>query len=277
MAFSIISMMDDVRNHALNNDPKNFPKLSIYYDDVEIQNPSCSSQKYKLAMFYFQVLNIAVQFRLKLQTIFLYGICRSKHLTKFGFKNFIKNFTDTVEELQSQGTQMSIQGYQFLVKGTLVYAICNAPSSGILGGIKESAQALRPCRRCHGDKTSIREKFLTSSFKLRDMETHMEQCRTLENNALSKANKKYWSKIHGINNYSPICFISGFPIKSNLIQDSVHNLSEGINYYLLALFLHRCIVEYNFFTLDWLNDEIQSYSYTRNDMGHVPKIITRHK
>ena len=53
------------------------------------------SQKYKLAMFYFQVLNIPVQFRSKLQTIFLYGICRSKHLTKFGLNNFIKNFTDS--------------------------------------------------------------------------------------------------------------------------------------------------------------------------------------
>ena len=135
-----------VRNHALNNDPRNFLKLSIYYDDVEIQNPLCSSQKYKLAMFYFQVLNIPVQFRSKLQTIFLYGICRSKHLTKFGFKNFIKNFTDSVEELQSQGLQMSIQGSQFLVKGTLVYAICDAPASGVLGGFNKSAQALRPCR-----------------------------------------------------------------------------------------------------------------------------------
>ena len=138
-----------VKNHALNNDPRNFLKLSIYYDDVEIQNPLHSSQKYKLAMFYFQVLKIPVQFRLKLQTIFLCCICRSKHLTKFGFKNFIKNFTDTVEELQPQGIQMSIQGSPFLVKGTLVYAVCDVPTSGVLGGSKESAQALKPCRQCH--------------------------------------------------------------------------------------------------------------------------------
>ena len=74
-----------------------------------------------------------------------------------------------------------------------------------------------------------------------------------------------------------LCFISGFPKTNNLIQDSMHNLSEGINCYLLALSLHRCIAEYNFFTLDWLNEEIQSYSFTGNDMGHVLEIITRHQ
>ena len=56
------------------------------------------------------------------------------------------NFTHAVEELQSQGIQMSIQGSQFLVKGTLVHAICDVPTSGALGGYKESAQAPRPCR-----------------------------------------------------------------------------------------------------------------------------------
>ena len=72
-------------------------------------------------------------------------------------------------------------------------------------------------------------------------------------------------------------FYKWLSYKSNLIQDPMHNLSEGINYYLLALFLHRCIIEYNFFTLDWLNEEIQSYSFTGNGLGHVSKIITRHQ
>ena len=105
----------------------------------------------------------------------------------------------------------------------------------------------------------------------------MVQCRTLENNALSKANEKYWFKMYGINNYSPLCFISGFPITSNLIQDPMHNLSKGINCYLLVLCLHRCIFEYNFFTLVWLNEKIQSYPFTGNDMKHVSKICTRHQ
>ena len=61
---------DYIKIHPLNVDMSNFLQLSLSYDDVKIQKPPRASQIYKLAMFYFSILNIPVQFRSKLKTIF---------------------------------------------------------------------------------------------------------------------------------------------------------------------------------------------------------------
>ena len=79
-----------VKSHRFQEDPTNFLKIALYYDDVEIQNPLRSSQKYKLSMFYFQLLNIPVQFRSKLSSVSLLAVCRSKNLQKFGVKNILR-------------------------------------------------------------------------------------------------------------------------------------------------------------------------------------------
>ena len=55
----------------------------------------------------------------------------------------------------------------------------------------------------------------------------------------------------------------------------MHIICEGIAYNILTLFFHRCIVEYQFFTLDWLNNEIQNYPYVKGDKGQIPELITR--
>ena len=78
-----------VKNHRLQENQTNFLKIALYYDDVEIQNPLQSSQKYKLSMFYFKLLNIPVQFRSKLSSVSLLAVCRSKNIQKFGVKNIL--------------------------------------------------------------------------------------------------------------------------------------------------------------------------------------------
>ena len=54
----------------------------------------------------------------------------------------------------------------------------------------------------------------------------------------------------------------------------MHIIWEGIACNILVLFLHRCIIEYQFFTLNWLNNEIQNYPYGKGDKGHIHELIT---
>ena len=95
-----------VKNYRLQQDPANFLKIALYYDDVEIQNPLRSSQKYKLSMFYFQLLNIPIQFRSKLSSISLLAVGRSKHIQKFGVKNILQDFIETVNILATSGLNL---------------------------------------------------------------------------------------------------------------------------------------------------------------------------
>ena len=76
---------DYIKNHPLNVDMSNFLQLYLSYDDVEIQNSLRASQKYKLAMFYFSILNIPIQFRSKLRTIFFGWNCKVKGFKEIWF------------------------------------------------------------------------------------------------------------------------------------------------------------------------------------------------
>ena len=99
-----------VKSHRFQEDPTNFLNITLYYDDVEIQNPLRSSQKYKLSMVYFQLLNIPVQFRSKLSSISLLAVCRSKNLQKFGVKNILQDLIETINVLGTSGLNLQING-----------------------------------------------------------------------------------------------------------------------------------------------------------------------
>ena len=85
------------------------------------------------------------------------------------------------------------------------------------------------------------------------------------------------SLVYGVNNLNPLCEITSFPITANLLMDAMHIICEGLACCLLGLFLHRCMIEQDLFSLDWLNNQIQKYPYPQNEMKNVPELITRHQ
>ena len=111
---------------------------------------------------------------------------------------------------------------------------------------------------------------------MRDMASHLNQCEVLADPTLTKR-KQYWSKVYGVNNLSPLCEITSFPITANLLMDAMYIICEGLACHLLGLFLHRCIIEQDLFSLDWLNNQIQQYPYPQNEMKNVLELITRHQ
>ena len=187
-------------------------------------------------MFYFQLLNLPVQFRSKLSSISLLAVCTSKHIQKFGVKNILQDFIETVNVLGTSGLNLQINGNEFNVKGALLYAICDTPAAALLGGFKESSLAKRPCRKCYGELAEMREKFHSQDFTQRNMASHLEECSVIENPHMSKANRAFWSKFYGINGSSPLAKIKDFDITSNLVMDSMHIICKGIACNILSLF-----------------------------------------
>ena len=92
-------------------------------------------------MFYFQLLNIPVQFRSKLSSVSLLAVCRSKNLQKFAVKNILQDFIETINVLGTSGLNLQINGSKFNVKGALLCAIYDKPAAALLGGFKESSLA----------------------------------------------------------------------------------------------------------------------------------------
>ena len=104
------------------------------------------------------------------------------------------------------------------------------------------------------------------------MVSHLKECYAEKPPHISKAKMAFWSKFYGINGLSPLAGVIDFALTSNLIMDPMHIICMGIACNILALFLHRCIIEYQFFSLNWLNNEIQNYPYGKGKKGHIPEL-----
>ena len=187
-------------------------------------------------MFYFQLLNIPIQFRSKLSSISLLAVCRSKHVQKSGVQSILQDFIETVNVLATSGLNLQINAAEFNVKGALLYAICDTPAAALLGIFKGSSLAKRPCRKCYGELAEMQEKFYSQDFTPRNMVAHLKECSAIENPHMSKANKTFWSKFYGINGLSPLAKIKDIDITSNLVMDSMHIICKGIACNILALF-----------------------------------------
>jgi hypothetical protein len=265
-----------MKSHPLQLQGKPFLKLILSFDDVELQNPLRTSSNHKLSMFYFSLANIPVEHRSKLHNIFLVGIARSKDLKRFGLGKMLSDFTTTVNSMREGGIEMQIQGSQHCIEGDLIFAICDSPAAAFLGGFKESSSfAWKGCRMCNADQNSIKLHFNADNFQLRDMKTYENRCTVIENPNFSKAQRDHWSLLYGINSRSPLNSIKGFPVTRNLLMDPMHVLLEGATGHVMALFLHRCIIDLGLFSLKWLNSGIQSYKYSYIDAKNKPMQIDR--
>ena len=204
------------------------------------------------------------------------GIARSKDVKKFGLHDIHRDFMTTIKELSTNGIPMKIGDENIVIKGDLINAVCDTPAA-VLGGFREgSAFAVKPCRRCNGSKSEIKESFEANNFLLQDMHNHIRQCKILEDRGLTKFEFEYNSKMFGVNGRSLLCDLANFSMVSNLVPDPMHTYSEGISCHLVALFLYRWTYEFQLFTLDWLNYQIANYPCDIEDKSHKPEDISRH-
>ncbi len=75
----------------------------------------------------------------------------------------------------------------------------------------------------------------------------------------------------GINARSVLCKIEDFPLNKCLVHDPMPILSEGIVPYEAALMLHEFIFVKKYFTLIYLNNQIDSFPYSYLDKFNKPE------
>ncbi len=81
------------------------------------------------------------------------------------------------------------------------------------------------------------------------------------------------SKMWGMNARSVLCKIEDFPLNMCLVHDPMHILSEGIVPYESALMLHEFIFVKKYFTLTYLNNQIDSFPYSYLDKFNNPEHV----
>lgn len=265
-----------IRNHPFTLANKPFLQIVLNYDDVEFQNALRSNHKYKLSLFYFTILNIPVEYRSRLSSIFLLAAAPSSSVQMYGIKHLLSDFITSMRRLSSEGMQIQIGNNLEEIFADLIFCIADNPAAAVLAGMKKSCSfALKPCRNCWAEKAQMRTNFRECHFELRSMERHLECCSVLHDKDLSKTNYNHWSTMYGVTCLSPLYEINHFPLTENIIQDNMHNYLEGICPLKIAHLLKRYIVDLDMFTLDWFNDEIMSFPYSKSQEGHKPVPLER--
>lgn len=263
-----------LRSHTLQGTEEIFLQIVLSYDDLELQNPLRSNKTHKLAMFYFSLLNIPPQYRSQLHNIFLVAIGRTVDVKHFGLSKVLQDFLETLKKLRYEGIEMCVGGDIKVVRGDLVFAVCDTPAAALLGGFKESSMALKCCRMCKASAAEMKEVLVPKDFELRDRVSYEEQCTALENPLLAKQ-RSHWSKMYGVNSRSVLDRLKSFPVTENLIQDPMHCLLEGVCGQEIALMLNYIVFDHALVSLNWVNGKLQAFPYDALDAPNRPNPIEK--
>lgn len=261
-----------VSEHCLFGCDNQALKILMYYDDVNVVNPT-NNKIHQLGFFYYQLANLPPEYRSKVKSIQLFAICRKEYIKVYGLNAALVPFVHELKILGSDNGHPFAVGEGFLyLRGALLAGLADTPASQAIGGFKEGVGgARRKCRNCMATFDQMQELFLEEDFELRSNKKHKEQLETLEN-APSKFLQAYYSKQYGINSRAKVLDAPFFNVTQQLPQDIMHVFLEGILASHLKYFLKQCFNETDM-TLDKLNREVKIFPLGYSQLQNRPVLI----
>ena len=235
-------------------------QIVAYYDELEIVNPiGTYVKKHKLGCLFFTLGNVRPRFRSALKAINLVSVVRYEDIIRFGIDSFLAPFVQDLKKLYCDGITVTIGLEKRTFFGGLVAFLADNLAAHTLGGFKQSMSfALRICRSCYTTRTLSQTCFSEKSCTLRTSESHFAQCQLLQGPL-----KNHYSTVYGINRLSILEEVPGFSVVNGIHHDIMHDVFEGVVPFEVKLLLQHCI-QCNYFTLQLLNDRLNSYDFNDN-------------
>lgn len=228
-----------------------------YYDDIELVNPiGVFTKKHKLSVFQWVLLNIPPKFRSKLSSLQLVAVAKTYDCKEFGLSKLLFDFMNGINHIHNNGITIYCANQELHLKGGLVAFAGDTLASNLIGGFKEGVGfSLKVCRTCEVRKEQLSLLLIEEDCILRDEQEHKRRCSVLKK-ALTKANRKYWSKMYGINSASCLEDVAGFSVTQCFIHDPMHILFEGVSASELKMLLKYLVIEQKYLNLDQLTDNL---------------------
>ena len=111
-----------------------------------------------------------------------------------------------------------------------------------------------------------------SQLQLRTKESHLEQCNLLED----EDSERDYSVEFGINSRSSLMSLEYFDLCSGgLVPDILHDVLEGALQYEAKLLLKHCILDEKYFSLDYLNQLIDTFELGYMESNRPSKITSK--
>jgi hypothetical protein len=266
---------DYIKNHPVLSRYTCCLKPFLYIDEIQLANSLGSKTKRnKLCMIYWCLGNLPPHLRSTLKAVNLLAVVQNSHVLEYGLSKVLSEFIDCINQLQSEaGLTLIIGTLPVVLHGALIFVCADTPAANSIGGFKESVgRAHRPCRGCMVTQTDIQTEHSLNDIVCRNKQMHQLHCRQIELPTISKREKKYWSRLYGVNSSSTLSAITNFDVTEQITFDFMHLILEGTLLLELKHFIIYCL-DQNFFSLDVLNTGIKSFQYPKMYMSDKPSSV----
>ncbi|KAL2101492.1 hypothetical protein ACEWY4_003253 [Coilia grayii] len=238
--------------------------LGLYIDEFEICNPLGTSKKiHKICGIYWVILNLPIQFRSTLSSIYLAVLCKAIHIKQYGYSKVFEPLIRDLQYLETTGVFVKRVGS--CIKGTVLFVSADNLGAHSLAGYQESFSVDKFCRFCLASLKDIQQYDVRSgAFTLRTPELFDE--------AVNVLNTTDASCIDGLKRDCPLRRLAHFHPVKGFPPDFLHDVLEGIVPVELCICLSDLIAK-KYFTLNELNDRIASFPFQFSDKTNRPQKI----
>jgi len=241
-----------------------FP-IFLYYDDAEMGNPLGShSGIHKMGCVYYTVPAFPPEYLSSLDNIFPAFLFHSsdRGSSKFNNKTIFASLIKVLIDLQENGISISVNSVNIQVYFVLGLVLGDNLGLNSILGFVESFSANYYCRFCYSHKTILQKMLFESTEYLRNVENYKLD--------VQKANVSET----GICELCVFNEIPNYHVTVNSVCDFMHDVTEGVARYDMALIITHLIKD-QYFTLECLNNRIMLFEYGFSEKKNSPPAINQ--
>jgi hypothetical protein len=237
-----------------------FP-LMIHFDDFEAGNPLGShSTINSIGAVYVSIKSFHPKFLSKLCNIFPVLLFHTLDRTQFRNAKVFRPLIQDLIKLETEGLQIESDNCVEQIYFVLTILLGDNKGLNSILGFTENFTGARCCRFCIANRDQIRNLNIEDDTLLRNVKDYEEHV-----NNIDVPNT-------GIKDICVFNDIPSFHLVTNFAVDSMHDILEGVNLYLMARVLRNLIYEKQYFSLEYLNNRVRFFNY--GHMGNRNKPAT---
>jgi len=237
--------------------------LFLYFDDFEINNALGShAGNTKLGAVYVSLPCLPPELASSLENIFLIQLFKSNDRQEFGNQVIFAELISELNFIENVGIDILYNGEMYRVFFSLGLILGDNLGLHSILGFTESFIARFPCRFCKSPKLNCHSQVTQVDEMLRN-KTNYDEDISINNITLT-----------GLKEVCVFNQINSFHVTQNFAVDIMHDILEGVCKYDIGMILKKMIYDFNYFTIDTLNNRIESFNYGSIDIRNRPPLLS---